>query len=239
MERLRSQIDHVAVAVPERVVAERRWRDQLGGRALGSGDDGVFASHQLRYAGEGKLELLTPSPRADPAAPSFIRAFLHRHGSRVHHVTLKVPDLLEAVALLGRAGLGAVDVRTDNPWWHEAFLRPSQVGGLVVQVAASARSDAEWLAAGGQVAEEVPADAATLLGPTLRDPDLDAAARRWELLGAEVERSGDALTCRWRNAPLDVVIAAGPAPAGPVGLRMSGTPGLPADPDLGAAVLPV
>jgi hypothetical protein len=226
--------DHVAAAVPSIDAAAARWIDQLGGGWLmpaweAPGSD--FATRQVRFAGGAKLELLEPR-----SPDGFAAGFLARHGAGVHHVTLKVPALLPAVAALTEAGLDAVDVSTDNAYWHEAFLRPSQVGGLIVQVAWARHDDADWATFLGATPEAPRPDAAHLLGPRLAHPDLAAAARVWHLLGAEVARDGDVLTVRWSDAPLEVEVVAGPRP-GPLGLRMTGAPALDADPDLGPAVL--
>jgi len=222
-DRLDATLDHVAVAVPDPDRAQRRWRDELGGRPVAWGDNGVFRSRQLRFAGGGKLELLSPSPD-DASGDNFVHRFLARFGSTVHHVTLKVPDLPSALTTLESAGLDVVDVRLDGAHWREGFLRPKQVGGIVVQVAWSDRGDAEWAAMIGHVPEPPAPDAATLLGPTLRHPDLGVAAQLWRLLGADVGDQDGGLLCRWPSSPLTVALTQG-EPAGPTGLRMTGHQG--------------
>lgn len=229
--------DHVAVAVPDIEAAGGRWHDVLGGGWVSptfptdtSGAD--FATRQLRYANRAKLELLQP---ANPGG--FAARFLDRFGARVHHVTLKVPDLLDAVAEVRRAGYDVVDVFAEGDVWHEGFLRPSQVGGLIVQVVWSDRSEEDWAAAAGVRIEPPRDDAAHLLGPALTHPDLDAAERVWTTLGATVTRDGAGVLATWDGAPLSVRIDRGPE-AGPVGLRFAHAAPLPSDPELaGAAVL--
>lgn len=226
--------DHVAAAVPTIEAAAARWIDELGGGWIAPawGVPGAgFATRQARFTGGAKLELLEPRAR-----DGFAARFLARHGAGVHHVTLKVPALRPAVAHLEAAGLEAVDVSTDGEIWHEAFLRPAQVGGLVVQLAWSLHDDEGWAAVFGAVPEPPRPGAARLLGPRLTHPDLERAARVWEVLGAVVVRDGERLTVRWPDAPLEVEIVAGER-AGPVGVRMAGTPPLPADERLGPAVL--
>lgn len=231
--------DHVAVAVPDYRPALARWKDQLGGGTVSRFHNApVFRGTQLRFAGGGKLELLQPSEQ-DPSPDNFVRRFIARFGASVHHVTLKVPDLLDALARLADAGLDAVDVDQSNEHWHEAFLRPSQVGGLVVQVAwSSTTSDEEWAARIGVEIEPPRSDAAMLHGPLLRHPDLGRAAEIWTLLGAEVLQRDESVLASWPDAPLDVRVVRGDT-AGPVGLRFSGASSLPADDRLGPAVLPV
>lgn len=228
-EALESVVDHVAIAVPDPDRAEARWRGRLGGAPVFAGEGRGFAFRQLRFAGGGKLELLSPR------GPGFVSAFLDRFGSRVHHVTLKVPDVAAALPVLESHGLDPVDVDLTDPAWHEAFLRPSQVGGLVVQIA-WARDDDAALAAGQGNGDGLPGPAAaTLHGPLLRHPDLATAARLWTSLGADVTHEDTRLHCRWHDAPLDLLIEPG-TPVGPFALHLTGTPALPADPTLGPAV---
>jgi len=225
--------DHVAAAVPSIEAAAARWIDHLGGGWLAPawGPGSGFATRQARFAGGAKLELLEPR-----SEDGFAAYFLARHGAGVHHVTLKVPALLPAVATLEDAGLDLVDVSADGDVWHEAFLRPSQVGGLIVQVAWARHGDEAWAAYLGATPEQPRTDAARLLGPRLAHPDLGRAARVWRLLGAEVARDGELLTVRWPDAVLDIEIVEGER-AGPLGIRMAGTTPLDADERHGPAVL--
>lgn len=234
-DRIEAVLDHVAIAVDDWRAAEQRWRDDLGGGRSSVGENPVFSSRQLRFSGGGKLELLSPTADAED---NFVRRFLQRFGSAVHHVTLKVPDLHTALDVLQAGGLDAVDVNDAVEYWHEAFLRPSQVGGLVVQIAATPFDDDDWAAFTGFTREPPRSDAAELLGPLLHHPDLDAAARLWTLLGATVARADATLRCTWPQSPLDVVVEHG-ASAGPVGLRMRGTQPVPAEGGVGPAVLAV
>jgi catechol 2,3-dioxygenase-like lactoylglutathione lyase family enzyme len=232
---LRAVLDHVAIAVPDPDVAEKRWRDQLGGGLVAFGGNGVFSSRQLRFAGGGKLELLSPSPDSD--GDGFVERFLSRFGTAIHHVTLKVPDLAEAIATVEAAGLDVVDVQDEHEHWREAFLGPSQVGGLIVQIAWASDSDEVWARRVGHMPEDPAPGAPTLHGPRLLHPDLVRAAELWRLLGATVDQSDDIHRCTWPDSPLDVLVETGPQ-AGPAELRMTGTGPLPPDADLGPAVLP-
>lgn len=225
--------DHVAVAVPDIDAAAERWQSRLHGVWLAPRfTGGGFGTRQLRYGNLAKLELLEPD-----AADGFAAGFLARFGPRIHHVTLKVPDLLEAVETLAGDGFEAVDVAVDRDDWHEAFLRPSQVGGLIVQVAWTDHDDERWATVGGGSLAPPHPQAPSLLGPTLAHPDLGAAAAVWTALGAEVASDGDGLLVGWDGAPLTVRIERGTT-AGPVGLRFDPDPHLPADPVAGAATLP-
>lgn len=239
--------DHVAVAVPSITAAAARWRDHVGGAwASPRMDDGPdFRTQQLRFANRAKLELLEPS-----TDDGFAAGFLERFGARVHHVTLKVPDLLGAVRTVRDAGYDVVDVSTDGKLWHEAFLRPSQVGGIIAQLAWSSLTDEQWLERTDVSAEPVTGDT-DLLGPTLYHPDLGACARVWAVLGGTVESGGtveargsrgaspsrSSIEVSWPDAPLTVRVEEREHPADPV-LRFRGAPELPADAQLGPATVP-
>ena len=233
-DRLEAVLDHVAIAVPEWLAAEARWREQLGAGRSSQGQNSAFGSRQLIFANGGKLELLTPP--ADGDGTNFVAAFLKRFGSTIHHVTLKVPDLHAALDVMTSAGLDAVDVNDASEYWKEAFLRPPQVGGLVVQLAQTPYDDDTWAELTGFTRETPRPGAVELLGPVLRHPDLDAAAAVWTVLGADVTPTEAGLRCAWPRSPLDVVILPGDQ-AGPVSLRIRGGEDMPADPPLGPAVV--
>lgn len=228
--------DHVAAAVPRIAHAHARWRDRLGGGDFArEGPSLGFRNHQYSYRGGAKLELLESDDGPDA---TFVDRFLDRFGAAVHHVTLKVADLAEALDVLATADLEVVDVNVEDDRWHESFVRPSVVGGLIVQVAATTLTDEDWWELTGFTPTPPAEDGAVLLGPLLAHPDLDRARHVWHTLGGTVaEVDTDMLEVRWDGAPLTVRIRRGEV-AGPVGLRFADAPPLPADPALGPAVLP-
>ena len=211
-----ARLDHVAVAVADLGSAVDYWRG-VGGGLVGWDRNDRFHSMQLRLGGVGKLELLAPAPAA--GADNFVRRFLERFGTAIHHVTLKVADLHVAIAAVRAQSLDVVDVADDDPFWCEGFLRPSQVGGLIVQLAWMQGDDAQWAARLAHAPERPADNAPRLLGPTLTHPDLAAAARVWRLLGATVDDGDGRLVCRWPASPLDIVVERGEH-AGPRALRM-------------------
>jgi methylmalonyl-CoA epimerase len=234
-DHLRIVPDHVAVAVPDLEAASRRWRDELGGGLVNEWEYGDFAGRQYRYPNGTKLELISPSPGTE-GTEGFVARYLERFGAGIHHVTLLVDDIRATLATARDAGLDVVDERLEHEAWKEGFLRPSQVGGLVIQIAQATHTAEQWAELRG-VTPVAPAEgAAHLLGPTLRHPDLDAAARLWKLLGGELDTTPDGLLVAWHGVPLTVRIVPG-EPAGPVALRCTGTPDLPADGVAGPAVV--
>ena len=223
--------DHVAIAVHDIETAARRWHDQLGGGWIWDLEvmSLPVAIRQMRFSNGVKLELW------QPYGEGFARRFMERYGTRVHHVTLKVPDGLEAaVEALQADGYDVVDVDTSGGW-HEAFLRPSQVGGIIVQIAWEKTDEDEWMAENGHQPEP-PRGTAGLVGPTLTHPDLDAAERLWTTLGGTVTRDDGVLMVTWPGHVFNVRIEEG-STAGPLGVRFTGTDPLPADDVEGPAVL--
>lgn len=234
--------DHVAVAVPDIDASLVRWRDDLGGVVQWRFHNrAVFRGAALEFGNGAYLELLAPSEtdergRSTGGPTGFMEDFLVRYGAGVHHMTLKVPDLHEAIAIAADGGLDAVDVDDSDPHWQEAFLRPSQVGSMIVQLAASDRDAQAEAEAEGSDLQATPSGAARLLGPRLGTPDLDAAAAVWTTLGATVTEESDHAVVRWEGQPLTVELV--PAEqAGPIGLRFEAASPRPPDATLGAAVL--
>lgn len=228
--------DHVAIAVPDLDAAMPRWEGDLGGRTSGWFSNGVFRSRQLRYRGGAKVELLAPHER-DTSDDNFVRQFLHRRGATIHHVTLKIPDIHVAVAQAEAAGFDVVDLDDTDELWKEAFLRPSQVGGVIVQLAQNGESDAVWAERVGCDYEDPPADGAVVSGPRLTHPDPSAAAEVWRLLGAQVTAENEDVLVSWPTGPLRLRITPGPRAAG-IGIEVTGAGPRPQDPTLGTAVLP-
>lgn len=239
---LASRPDHVAIAVPSVDDALPRWQDTLGGSVQWRfHTPTVFRGAAVQFRNEAFLEILMPSEAEErtreAGGPSgFVTRFLDRFGASVHHVTLKVPDFDDALGILRDAGLDTVDVNGEDPHWQEAFLRPSQVGGLVVQVACSDMSNDEWASFSGHDVPEAPTSGARLLGPQLVHDDLDRAREVWTTLGGTVTQADDGLLVSWEDEPLTVAIRPGEQSA-TVGLRFADAVPRPADPALGPPVL--
>lgn len=240
---LDSRPDHVAIAVPDVDGALPRWQDTLGGTVKWRfHTPTVFRGAAVQFRNTAFLEMIMPSEaeertRAAGGPSGFVTSFLDRFGASVHHVTLKVPDIEVALATLDDQGFDTVDVHLDDPHWQEAFLRPSQVGGLVVQVAASDWSDEDWAHANGT--DEIPPpprSGARLLGPQLVHDDLDRARFVWTTLGGTVEDTNGGLLVSWADEPLTVAVRRGDDRR-TIGLRFLDAVPRPGDPALGPPVL--
>jgi methylmalonyl-CoA/ethylmalonyl-CoA epimerase len=129
-------VDHVAVAVPDLGPALDLFEGLLGGEFITGGDDdrvGIRVVHlQLPAL---KLELIEPLGEG-----SFLHRYLDRKGPGFHHLTAIVASLDEAMDAAREQGFEVIDERRDDPAWEEAFLRPSQTFGALVQLVQSDRS---------------------------------------------------------------------------------------------------
>ena len=139
-EMLDAQVDHVAVAVRTIASAVPLFVDALGGEFLFAGENRSqgFRWAQFRFPHGGKIELVTPT-----TSDGFVQRFLDRHGEGVHHMTLKVPDIVRAIAHLRDQKVELMRVSTENPSWKEAFIHPRDAHGVLIQVAQSRYSDEE------------------------------------------------------------------------------------------------
>jgi methylmalonyl-CoA/ethylmalonyl-CoA epimerase len=134
----RLELDHVAVAVHSIKDALRLYRDALGGEYLMGAEGGdTWRWVQVRFPGGGKVELL------EPLGDGFLSRFLDRHGEGMHHMTFKTDDIASAIAHVEGLGYELVDTRLDDPHWKEAFLRPSNAHGTLIQLAQPSGSDEE------------------------------------------------------------------------------------------------
>lgn len=209
-------LDHVAIAVEDVDAAVSHWLDR-GAVPVGGGVAPAFRSEQVRLGNGAKLELIGRTS----GEPSFIDGYLERFGpGRVHHVTIKVgTSLAQAIDELEAAGIQTVDRNESYPHWHEAFVRPSVVGGMIVQIAWASGTDADFAERSGRPAPQPPNPAAPHL-LALRMTHTDPAGVRplWSALGATVEdREDGGFEVRWPSSPMVVRVAPGER-SGPVGL---------------------
>lgn len=109
------------------------YRDLLGGRFVGGGDNERvgFRYVQLAYERGGRVELLQPLDGS-----SFLDSFFRRVGDGgLHHVTFKVRDIARAVDAARGHGFTPFGAYLEDPEWQEVFLHPRDTGGTLVQLA--------------------------------------------------------------------------------------------------------
>ena len=128
------RFDHVSIAVRD-MRGALPLVDMLDGEFRDGGDSqsASFRWVQFNLPGSGKLELITPIDPAD--SDSFLARFINTKGEGVHHITLKVTDIGEAIRRAEEIDLDVVGIDLSNPGWQEAFIHPKSANGVLVQIA--------------------------------------------------------------------------------------------------------
>lgn len=129
---MKARIDHVGIAVADLDAALAFFRDALG-LELDAPED--VPSQRVRAhflpAGEAAIELVEPT-----AGDSPIAAFLAKRGPGLHHVALRVDDIVAALAELKARGVRLID-ETPRPGAHHsliAFIHPASTHGVLVEL---------------------------------------------------------------------------------------------------------
>jgi methylmalonyl-CoA/ethylmalonyl-CoA epimerase len=133
-----TSLDHVAIAVRDLVPAVDLFHHRLGGQFIAGGDDDTYGMRtmQFRFPPGVKIELMQPL-RDD----CHLNEFLERRGPGIHHVTVFVDDLGDAIKRLQDASYELVDTSFARRRWQETYLRPRSSFGTLVQVA---QTDRDW-----------------------------------------------------------------------------------------------
>jgi len=138
---MKATLDHVGIAVANLDEALAFYRDALG-LEIESPED--VASQKVRahfipldHAAErhrgtaASLELLEASDASSPIAK-----YLEKRGPGLHHITLRVDDIAEALARLKAHGVRLID-DAPRPGAHGslvAFIHPSSAHGVLVEL---------------------------------------------------------------------------------------------------------
>ena len=126
-----AQIDHVGIAVKSLKAAKAIY-EKLG---LSISPEETVVQEQVRLVmvpvGESRLELLEPT-----SENSTIAKFIAKRGEGLHHVCLKVPDLVAAVARLKKDGVRLVsgEIKTGAGGHQYVFVHPSSAGGVLLEL---------------------------------------------------------------------------------------------------------
>ncbi len=124
-------IDHIGIAVKSLVSAKAIY-EKLG---LSISQEELVEAEQVRVVmvplGESRLELLEPV-----SENSVIAKFITKRGEGLHHVSLRVPDLDAAVALLTKDGVRLVSSKIGiGAGGHRyVFVHPSSAGGVLLEL---------------------------------------------------------------------------------------------------------
>lgn len=136
---MKAVLDHVGVAVRDLESSLQLFRETLG---LDVGPPEVVASQRVRLAhvdtGAVTLELLEST-----SADSAVARFIQKRGPGLHHITLRVDNLDEALAHLKARNVLLVDEqpRPGAGGSRIAFIHPSSAHGVLVELKQSGRGE--------------------------------------------------------------------------------------------------
>lgn len=129
---MKAVLDHVGIAVRDIGEALAFYRDALG---LEIGEPEEVASQRVRAhfvpVGGSALELLEATAPDSPIA-----RYIDKRGPGVHHITLRVDDIREAIARLKSRGVRLIDdePRTGAEGALVAFIHPASAHGVLVEL---------------------------------------------------------------------------------------------------------
>jgi len=129
---VKATLDHIGIAVGDLAQALAFYRDALG---LEVEPPEEVASQRVRAhfvpLGDSALELLEPTAPDSPIAK-----FIEKRGPGVHHVTLRVDDIREALARLKARGIRLIDEspREGAEGALIAFVHPASTHGVLVEL---------------------------------------------------------------------------------------------------------
>ncbi len=124
------RLDHVGVAVTDAAEVVDLFARLFG---LQTGEPEDVGPHRVRFIGTGDTTIELVEPRSPEAA---VAKFLRARGAGLHHLCLRVPDIDRSMADLREKGVRFID-EVPRPGAHGsriAFLHPTSVGGLLVEL---------------------------------------------------------------------------------------------------------
>jgi len=129
---MKAVLDHVGIAVSDLDRALHFYRDQLG-LEIGPTEEVESQRVRVHFLGNGDspIELLEAT-----AADSPIAKFLDRNGPGLHHITLRVENLADALVQLKARGVRLIDEtpRSGAEGTRVAFIHPSSAHGVLVEL---------------------------------------------------------------------------------------------------------
>lgn len=126
------KIDHLGIATREIAEALTFWRDSLG---LELGEVEEVEEQKVRVAmlplGESRVELLEPTGPDSPIAK-----FLEKRGPGLHHIAIRVEDILQSLDRLKSQGARLIDEspRLGAGGSLVAFVHPSSANGVLLEL---------------------------------------------------------------------------------------------------------
>ncbi len=134
---MKAILDHVGIAVQDLAKALAFYRDALGLEV--ETPEEVYSQRVRAHfipAGQSSIELLEAT-----ANESAIAKYVEKRGPGIHHITLRVPDIRNALAQLKARGVRLVDEqpRPGAEGSLIAFVHPSAAHGVLVELKQAAR----------------------------------------------------------------------------------------------------
>jgi len=192
-------LDHVSIGTRVLPHGWELFGDLLGGTWVYGGDSPGFWWGQVEFCAGPKIELITPTGGPDSA---FLERFLARNGPGAHHLNFIVSDIEQTLRRIRALGIEPVQVSLGNPRWKEAFLRPRDAFGIVIQVAEQSGPPPE-LAAPAGLGSAGPPSAFTLVEQYVDDIGtaiaLVESALDGELLSRADTGAGSVAELTWPN----------------------------------------
>jgi methylmalonyl-CoA epimerase len=132
--RMSFSVDHLGIAVRSLAAAKSIY-EKLG---LPVTPEEVVDAEKVRIVmvpvGETRLELLEPT-----SDDSIIAKFIAKRGEGLHHISLRVPDLLSLVEKLKADGVRLVsnEIKIGAGGHRYVFVHPSSAGGVLLELVES------------------------------------------------------------------------------------------------------
>ena len=209
MRHLESEIDHVAIAVPDRTPAIDRFVGELGAGIVASGRRSGSTIDQLRFRNGNKLEILGPD--IDHKFGNRMVDFLDKHGSVVHHVTLTVDSVQKAVDVLNANEIDTVGVSLSDERYQEAYVLPKDTGGILIQLSWKDIDDEGWAKRHGHVPTLHSDSASEFIGLRIATENPDLIAHQWAVFGARIHSSKNGNVAQWGEGSLTIEFLKGPS----------------------------
>ena len=204
---IKAELDHVAVAVAFRGIARDYIVNELGGGSVASGRRSGMTIDQFRFSLGTKLEVISPDP--DHESRSVLESFLLKHGSAIHHVTLLVDSVEDAVDELRTVGIQPAGISLSDPRYQEAFVLPRDAAGVMVQLSWKDVDDEGWARRYGHQPTSPRSNCPDFIGARLSHPSPEDAKVQFERLGGTIEERDGSLVCRWGTGLLEIEIIPG------------------------------
>ena len=129
---MKATIDHIGIAVGDLGESLSFFRDALG-LELDEPEDVPAQRVRAHFlqAGEAAIELVEPTADDSPIAK-----FIARRGAGIHHLALRVDDIVAALAELKARGVRLIDETPRTGAHHSlvAFIHPSSAHGVLVEL---------------------------------------------------------------------------------------------------------